>query len=145
MSSGVSTISSTELTVAAGAGALRSLTRTSRGGVTRSWPRRLRAGQRVQRAAWRHLRAVIDDLETLIVAAEQRGEVVTAPPRLVAYTVASLIAHLAHRRLTTDDGVSSAQAADFVVSLVIKRLRPDERWLAAGTWRYGRHRTITKS
>ena len=46
----------------------------------------------------------IDDIETLIVAAQQRGEVVTAPPRLVAYTVASLIGYLAHRRLTTDEG-----------------------------------------
>jgi hypothetical protein len=69
----------------------------------------------------------IDDIETLIVAAQQRGEVVTAPPRLVAYTVASLIGYLAHRRLTTDDGVSAAEAADFVVSLVIKGLRPNER------------------
>jgi hypothetical protein len=28
------------------------------------------------------------------------------------------------RRLITDDGITAAQAADFVVSLVIKGLRP---------------------
>jgi AcrR family transcriptional regulator len=68
----------------------------------------------------------IDDIETLIVAAQQRGDVVAAPSRLVAYTLVALIGHLAHRRLTTDDGVSATEAADFVVSLVIKGLRPGE-------------------
>jgi hypothetical protein len=66
----------------------------------------------------------IDDIETLIVAAQKRGEVLAAPPRLVAYTLTALIGHMAHRRLTTDDGVTAAEAADFIVSLVIKGLRP---------------------
>jgi AcrR family transcriptional regulator len=66
----------------------------------------------------------IDDIETLVVAAQQRGEVVAAPPQLVAYTLTALIGHMAHRRMTTDDGISAAEAADFVVSLVIKGLRP---------------------
>ena len=43
---------------------------------------------------------------------------VTAPPRMVAYTLAALVGQLAHRRLSTDDGVTAAQVADFVVSLV---------------------------
>jgi hypothetical protein len=68
----------------------------------------------------------IDDIATLIVAAQERGDVVAAPPRLVAYTLTALIGHMAHRRLTTDDGISAAEAADFVVSLVIKGLRPSE-------------------
>lgn len=68
----------------------------------------------------------IDDIETLIVAAQGRGDVLAAPPRLVAYLLTSLIGHMAHRRLTTDDGVSAAEAADLVVSLVIKGLRPSE-------------------
>jgi AcrR family transcriptional regulator len=68
----------------------------------------------------------IDDIETLIVAAQQRGEVVAAPPRLVACTLTALIGQMAHRRLTTDDGVSAAEAADFVVSLVINGLRPSD-------------------
>jgi AcrR family transcriptional regulator len=67
----------------------------------------------------------IDDIESLIVTAQKRGDVVAAPARLVAYTLTSLIGHIAHRRLTTDDGVTAAEAADFIVSLVIKGLRPE--------------------
>lgn len=66
----------------------------------------------------------IDDIETFIVVAQERGEVVAAPPRMVAYTLAALIGQLAHRRLSTDDGVSAAEVADFVVSLVLDGLRP---------------------
>lgn len=66
----------------------------------------------------------IDDIETFIVAAQQRGDVVPAPPRMVAYTLAALIGQLAHRRLSTDDGVTAAEVADFVVSLVLNGLRP---------------------
>jgi AcrR family transcriptional regulator len=70
----------------------------------------------------------IDDIETLIVAAQQRGDVLAAPTRLVAYMLTALIGQMARRRLTTDDGVSAAEAADLVVSLVIKGLRPSESW-----------------
>jgi hypothetical protein len=66
----------------------------------------------------------IDDLETFIVASQRRREVVAAPPRMVAYTLAALVGQLAHRRLSTDDGVTAAQVADFVVSLVLDGLRP---------------------
>ncbi len=66
----------------------------------------------------------IDDIETFIVAAQERGEVVAAPPRMVAYTLAALIGQLAHRRLSTDDDVTAAQVADFVVALVLDGLRP---------------------
>jgi AcrR family transcriptional regulator len=66
----------------------------------------------------------IDDIETVIVAAQQRTEVVAAPPRMAAYTLAALVGQLAHRRLRTDDGVTAAQVADFVVSLVLDGLRP---------------------
>jgi AcrR family transcriptional regulator len=69
----------------------------------------------------------IDDIETLITAAQDRGDVMAAPPGLVAYTLTALIGHMARRRLTTDDGISAAEAADFVVSLVIKGLRPPDR------------------
>ena len=34
------------------------------------------------------------------------------------------IGQLAHRRLTTDDGVTAAEVADFVVSLIVNGLRP---------------------
>jgi AcrR family transcriptional regulator len=66
----------------------------------------------------------IDDIESVIVVAQQRGEMVAAPPRMVAYTLAALIGQLAHRRLSTDDGVSAAEVADFVVTLVLNGLRP---------------------
>jgi AcrR family transcriptional regulator len=69
----------------------------------------------------------IDDIESVIVVAQQRGETVAAPPRMVAYTLAALIGQLAHRRLSTDDGVTAAEVADFVVSLVLNGLRPRER------------------
>ncbi|BBU24462.1 TetR/AcrR family transcriptional regulator [Mycobacterium xenopi] len=68
----------------------------------------------------------IDDIETFIVAGQERGEVVAAPPRMVAYTLAALIGQLAHRRLSTGDGVTAAQVADFVASLVLHGLRPRE-------------------
>jgi AcrR family transcriptional regulator len=69
----------------------------------------------------------IDDIESLITAAQERGDVIAAPARLVAYMLTALIGHMAHRRLSTDDGVSAAEAADLVVALVIKGLRPSER------------------
>jgi AcrR family transcriptional regulator len=66
-----------------------------------------------------------DDLETLVVAAQRRGDIVAAPSRLVAHTLTVLIGQIVHRRLTTDDGMTAAEAADFIVSLVMKGLRPD--------------------
>ena len=67
----------------------------------------------------------IDDIETFVVASQGRGEVVAAaPPRMVAYTLAALVGQLAHRRLSTDDDVTAAQVADFVVSLALDGLRP---------------------
>ncbi|HME15998.1 MAG TPA: TetR/AcrR family transcriptional regulator [Mycobacterium sp.] len=68
----------------------------------------------------------IDDIEMLIAAAQNRGDVLAAPPRLVAYMLTALIGHMAHRRLSTDDGISASEAADLVVALVIKGLRPSE-------------------
>jgi len=43
---------------------------------------------------------------------------------MVAYTLAALVGQLAHRRLSTDDDVTAAQVADFVVALVLDGLRP---------------------
>ena len=68
----------------------------------------------------------IDDIASLVAAAQNRGDVLAAPPRLVAYMLTALIGHMAHRRLSTDDGISSSEAADLVVALVIKGLRPSE-------------------
>jgi AcrR family transcriptional regulator len=68
----------------------------------------------------------IDDIASLVAAAQDRGDVLPAPPRLVAYMLTALIGHMGHRRLSTDDGISAAEAADLVVALVIKGLRPSE-------------------
>ena len=67
----------------------------------------------------------IDDIDNYMSAPQMRGKLLSAPPRMVAYSVAALVGQLAHRRLTTDDGVTAAEATDFIVSLVIKGLRPD--------------------
>ena len=66
----------------------------------------------------------IDDMADHMAASQQRGMVISAPPRMVAYSLAALIGQLAHRRLSTDDGVTAAEVADFVVSLVVNGLRP---------------------
>jgi AcrR family transcriptional regulator len=76
----------------------------------------------------KHLGGIYDrfigDIETFVVAAQERGEVVSAPPRMIAYTLAALMGQFAHRRLTTDDDATAAQVADFVVSLLLDGLRP---------------------
>lgn len=66
----------------------------------------------------------IGDLESLIVAAIDAGFVRPAPPRMVAVTSAGLIGQIALRRLTTDDGLTAAEAADFIVGLLLDGLRP---------------------
>ena len=55
---------------------------------------------------------------------QREGFIVEAPPRMVAFSVAALISQIAHRRLTTDDGLGADIVADFVVSLVLDGLRP---------------------
>ncbi|MEY2402656.1 MAG: hypothetical protein QOD38_207, partial [Acidimicrobiaceae bacterium] len=76
----------------------------------------------------RHLGGIyerfIDDIEASIVAAQRRGDIVAAPPRMIAFSVAALIGQIALRRLTTDDGLDAAVVAEFVVSLVLDGLRP---------------------
>lgn len=66
----------------------------------------------------------VDDIESYIVLGQDRGDVVAAPPRMVAFTLAALIGQLALRRMSTDDGIDAEVVADFVVSLVLDGLRP---------------------
>jgi AcrR family transcriptional regulator len=66
----------------------------------------------------------VTDIEAMIKAAQKRGTIIPAPPRMVAFSLAALIGQLAHRRLSTDDGVDAGVVADFVVSLVLDGLRP---------------------
>jgi AcrR family transcriptional regulator len=68
----------------------------------------------------------IDDIEKHMIVAQQRGTVINAPPRMLAFSLAALIGQLAHRRLTTDDGVTADEVADIVVSFSLNGLRPRE-------------------
>ena len=54
----------------------------------------------------------------------RRGEIMTAAKKVFARNGfdATTIADVA---MTTDDGITAAGAADFIVSLVMKGLRPD--------------------
>jgi AcrR family transcriptional regulator len=60
----------------------------------------------------------IDDIEKRMIVAQQLGTVISAPPRMLAFSLAALIGQLAHRRLTTDDGVTASEVADIVVSFL---------------------------
>jgi hypothetical protein len=45
---------------------------------------------------------------------------------MVAYTLAAVVGQLAHRRLSTENDVMAAQAADFVVAPVLDGLRQQD-------------------
>ncbi|MER3452824.1 MAG: TetR/AcrR family transcriptional regulator [Acidimicrobiia bacterium] len=66
----------------------------------------------------------VDDIEAMVRDAQRRGLVIDAPPRLVATSVVAFIGQLAQRRLTADDGVDAATAADFVVRVLLEGLIP---------------------
>jgi AcrR family transcriptional regulator len=66
----------------------------------------------------------IDDIEKHMIVAQQLGTVISAPPRMLAFSLAALIGQLAHRRLTTDDGVTAGEVADIVISFSLNGLRP---------------------
>jgi AcrR family transcriptional regulator len=68
----------------------------------------------------------IDDIEKHMIVAQQLGTVISAPPRMLAFSLAALIGQLAHHRLTTDDGVTAGEVADIVVSFSLNGLRPRE-------------------
>jgi hypothetical protein len=61
-----------------------------------------------------------------MVVAQELVTVINAPPRMLAFSLAALIGQLAHRRLTTDDGVSATDVSDIVVSFALNGLRPRE-------------------
>lgn len=66
----------------------------------------------------------LDDLTGVLQDSQDRGTVRRAPPRLVAFAVASLVTSVALRRLRTDDGLDVAGAADLVVDLLFEGLNP---------------------
>lgn len=65
-----------------------------------------------------------EDAERLVVFAQRHGDLVEQPPGMVAFAITALVGQLAHRRLTTDDGVSASEAAGFLVDLLMDGLRP---------------------
>src|SRR5581483_7787487 len=73
-----------------------------------------------------HLYAIhgsfVDDAEHLVAAAQRQGIFAPGPPRMMAFAITALVGQLAHRRLTTDDGQSAGQAADFLVELLLNGL-----------------------
>ena len=66
----------------------------------------------------------VGDIEEIVRDAQARGLVTGYPPRMVAFSVAALIGQIAHRRVVTDDGLSAAVVADFVVALLLNGLLP---------------------
>lgn len=79
----------------------------------------------------RHLGGIyegfIDDIEKSISDAQRAGQVMDAPARVIAFSVAALISGLALRRLATDDGLPAAEVADLVVTMILDGLRPRKR------------------
>jgi len=65
-----------------------------------------------------------DDIDQYMAVAQQRGKVISAPAADGGLQrLAALIGQLAHRRLITDDGVTAADVADFVVEFIGNGLR----------------------
>jgi len=81
-------------------------------------------GNRFEKHLFGIYEGFITDIERIVDDAQQRGLIIDAPPRMVAYSVAALVGQIAHRRLVTDDGLSAAVVADFVVSLLLNGLLP---------------------
>ena len=81
-------------------------------------------GDRFEKHLFGIFEAFISDIEKIVADAQRRGLIVESPPRMVAYSVAALVGQVAHRRLVTDDGLSAAVAADFVVALLLNGLLP---------------------
>ena len=65
-----------------------------------------------------------DELEGAFRDAQHAGLARRTPPHLVAFSAAALISQMALRRLTTDDGLTAAEAATFIVDLLVDGLRP---------------------
>jgi AcrR family transcriptional regulator len=81
-------------------------------------------GDRFEKHLFGIYEGFISDIEKIVEDEQRRGRIIEAPPRMVAYSVAALVGQVAHRRLVTDDGLSAAVAADFVVSLLLNGLIP---------------------
>jgi len=81
-------------------------------------------GDRFEKHLFGIFERFIDDIEAIVRDAQERGMVVEAPPRMIAFSVAALVGQIAHRRVVTDDGLPAGVVADFVVSLLLNGLLP---------------------
>ncbi len=81
-------------------------------------------GGRFERHLFGIYEGFVADLEGVLADAQRRGDIIDVPPRVAAFSVAALIGQLAHRRLTTDDGLEASVIADFAVRLLLDGLRP---------------------
>ncbi len=61
----------------------------------------------------------IGDIEAALVAAQEGGQVIQGPARIMAYSVAALVGQVTLRRLVTDDGLTTDQVADFLVEFIL--------------------------
>lgn len=66
----------------------------------------------------------VEDAERLVLSAQLQGAVIPGPSKMIAFAITSLAGQLAHRRLSTDDGLEPAAVADFAVRLLLDGLLP---------------------
>ncbi len=81
-------------------------------------------GDRFEKLLFGLYEEFVGDIEVIVADAGERGLIIDAPPRMVAFSVAALVGQIAHRRLVTDDGLPASVVADFVVSLLLNGLLP---------------------
>lgn len=81
-------------------------------------------GDRFEKHLFGIYEGFIGDIEEIVADASRRGIIADYPPRMVAFSVAALVGQIAHRRVVTDDGLSAAVVADFVVALLLNGLLP---------------------
>lgn len=81
-------------------------------------------GSGIERHLYSIYEGFIDDIEKMIVYAQQHGVILEAPPRLIAFSIGGLIGNIAQRRTLTDDGFETEEVAEFVVNMILDGLRP---------------------
>jgi AcrR family transcriptional regulator len=81
-------------------------------------------GDRFEKHLFGIYEGFISDIEVIVEDAQRRGQIIDAPARMVAFSIAALIGQIAHRRVVTDDGLDAAVVADFAVTLLLNGLLP---------------------
>ncbi len=89
-------------------------------------------GDRFEAHLFRIYEGFIGDIEAVVTHYQEKGEIIDAPPHLVAFSIAALITEFAHRRLETDDGLPASVVADFVIKLLLEGLLPRRKDRSGG-------------